>query len=1164
MKKGLSLLSLLTLVMVQLHAATITSVSNGGNWNSASTWVGGSIPTASDVVVIAGTVAVNADATCQRVTINSGKTLSFSGDYTLTIQNNNWNQTCITNKGTFNTTQGTIVVNGGGVGLTISTGTITIERIVLSNVRASFSGTATINTSLTLTNGAYFTGTHPNYAANATLEISQSFSTNGNYYLWASGSGSNVAPNILISSGNVTAEQIDLYVKKTISVASGATFNGGKVCMYLESGFTGFVNNGTATFGGITVQNGATWNIAGDYTISTLKIERGGTVNAGSYTLTLDNSARNNCNISGSIMEMKNGGAFNAGTGTVAFKPAYWSDLSINNGSGGIMFNNIVVSNSTLNIPNSSSVGVNGNILIQSSGNINLPQNITTTPNTTVSQEGSVSNGSFSSAIPATPGSNKGGGSINASYWAIIEEYTVTSNISFTGTPKVVTIQEGAFLDASNYTISCDSVYVKGSFVTSNVNGLAGTFGSAVIVLGPHSTVTYTGASGNQVITPRTDYVNLVLSGNSAKSFSNSTYEISGNLEVTGTAPTFGASAVIRFSGTTQSISCPSFNNVEFSNAGTKTLQIATRVVNTLTVSGNAVLATNDNLTLVSNASGTARVAAIPATADITGNVTVQRYVPAVARRSRMISPNVNGFTYNDLKDNMFVTGSGGASKGFDVSSSNQTTVYTFQESGSRGWKAISNISNTLEAGKGALVFVRGDRTLPAPQWYTAPYVSQNEVTIDFIGTLNKGTISPAITYTNTGSAGDDGWNMVGNPYASQINWNTVSKSNLAPFYYTLDANTGSYVAHTGNSYIASGQGFFVQAIGANPSITFNESDKVGNTATSYFKTGAQLPLEIRMVKDSVNADVAWLDFNSTAQKGYSVQEDALKMTNSVINLGFYIDNVTTLQYNSVPAIQSADTFTLSAMAANGTYTLEFANVSRTSQTYMYLRDLFTNNLVDLQSTSSYTFTISSNAASKGNRFQVIYTDPSRLPVSWLSFTGSKANEDVKLNWATASEKNNSGFSVEKAENGTKEWSVIGFVSGQRNSNTVTNYSFIDAGAFAQSDVVYYRIKQVDHNGEVSYSQIITLSSNNAKEDVRTEANVYPNPAQGDLYADFTSGLTDATLEITDSYGKLLLVQTHANGMNQHVDVASLPAGVYVLKVSQNGVAIHASKFVKQ
>jgi trimeric autotransporter adhesin len=756
------------------------------------------------------------------------------------------------------------------------------------------------------------------------------------------------------------------------------------------------------------------------------------------------------------------------------------------------------------------------------------------------------------------------GGNIS-SPWDITspQKIKLAGAVTITGTsPKVVIVRDGATLEMLlNGVSGCDSAYIYGTVITAqNGLNLAFSSGAAKIVLGPNSTIVYN-REGNQQITLRQDYANLTITGSGTKSFVAGTYEISGDFTVT-TTPTLVTGTLFRFDGGNQNISCPSFNvdDIEFTNTGTKTLQSPTSVTGTLTMAGSATLASNGNLTLISNASGTARVATIPSTASITGNVTVQRYVPAVTRRWRMFSPSVTNFTFAGIKDDIFVTGTGGTTNGFDASTLNESSVCTYQESGSRGWKSITNINNTLAAGRGAIVYIRGDRTLPAPQWYTYPFVAQNEVTLDIAGPLNQGNISPSLTYTNTGSAADDGWNLVGNPYPSQINWNLVTKSNLASFYYVYDPSTGSYVSKSGNSYIASNQSFFVQAIAASPSITFRESNKSANASTNYFKT-SNLPLEIRMIKDSLNSDVAWLDFNNSAQKEYSPMEDAIKMPNTTVNLGFYIDSITLLQHNATPFIQATDTFVLSAMAANGTYTLEFDHVSYTMQ--MYLRDLYTNSVIDLQTTSSYTFTINSDPASKGNRFQIIYADPSRLPVSWLSFSGDRLNEDVLLSWSTASEKNNRGFSIEKAEQESSTWSVIGFINGKGNSNTVNTYSFIDGGAFAQSEVVYYRIKQTDNNGTASYSQIITLRSSKAIEDA-TAATVYPNPVKSDLYADFTTGLTDAILEITDNYGKTILVQKNINGLNQHVDVSVLPAGVYMLKVSQSGIATQVFKFVKQ
>lgn len=1213
----------LFLVVLNASAGTIVSQSAGGNWNNTGTWIGGVVPGANDNVFIDGNVTLTATTTCNTLQVNSGKTLTINSGRTLNVNlssvqnwsykyavnnqgtitlaadgaselnitfavNQSWN--VLNNAGTFNGNSGTLsvslsnntsAINNSGtfnaplqVNVTAPSGnsaslsgTLNLNNLTLNRLtQANLGSAVTITGTLKLINGAYITS-HPTYGSDAILELAQNFSANGNYYLWPSGTGSNVPSNIYISSGTVTMSQINLYVKKNIVVAAGATFNAGSVCMYLTPTFESIINLGTLRLGGITVQNGCTWNINGPYTISTLKIENGGTVNAGSYNLVIDNSLRNNCNISsGTIMEKAVGGTFNAGTSTVTFIPAYWVNIEANNVVGGIVFNNVEVSGTqTLNVPNGTSMTVTGNLTLNAGATINTPQHINFTGDATINNNGTTQNGNFPTNVGSAASGNSGGGLINASKWIVVNpnNYNVTSNITFSGTPKVVVVQEGATLNAAGYTITCDTVYIKGTFTTTNSGGLSGTFGSAVVVVGSSSSITYSSTTGTQNITARSDYANLILSGAANKKFAAGTYNISGNLNVTGAYPSYNANTVVKFNGTDQTISCPVFGSVEFTNAGTKSLSINTSVTNSLTLEGNAILATNNNLVLVSNASGTARIASIPATASITGNVTSQRYIPSVVRRSRMISPNVSAFTYTDLKDDIFVTGNGGAANGFDYSVSNQVTVYTYEESqATRGWKAVTNINNSLAPGKGALVFVRGDRTLPTPAWYVAPYVPQNAVTIDFYGPVNQGNISPAITYSNTGTAADDGWNMVGNPYPSQIDWNEVTKTNIAPFYYTMDASTGSYVANDGSEPIASGQAFFIQAIGATPSLTFTENCKTATSPVSYFKT-ASGPVTARMVRDSINSDVVFLSFNPSATKGYQVSEDALKLTNSVINLGFYIDNNTTLQYNSVPVVQTADTFVMSAFASSGTYQLEFDNLNTIpANRTVYLRDLFTNTFTDLRSTSSYAFSITGNASSKGNRFQLIIGDPTQLPVKWLGVAAEPEGKDVVVTWSTASETNNAGFTVERSYE-KDQWEFAGFIAAGRNSNTVNNYRMIDENPFRSAEVAYYRVKQTDKNGATTYSKVVSVSSSNQLSG--QVASLYPNPASETINLDYIQALDQATIYIYDVLGKQVMSLEQASGIrNNTLDITTLPAGVYTLEINSYGNQVDVIKFVKE
>lgn len=1145
--KKLVLALVLVFSLTFAQAASIKSKSTGGAWTATGTWTGGVVPTSADDVEIDGAVTISSNVSCKSVKINASKSLTFgSGGYTLSINNSNWG-TCFENNGTFTAADGTVAFIGGGSnGLTIKNTTTTFYNVTITGVSQMTFGTSnTVTNRVALTGGAIVTS--PTYGSNAVLELKGSVNLQNNNNTWYSGSGSYVAPNIEIS-GTVTCDNgSPKTIKKTLTINSGGTFSFANSCLTLASTFTGIYNNGTCTLGGIIVPSGATWNVNNNYTLSTLQIQNGGTVNVGSYTLTLNMNNNSQCGGGNNILTLNSGGTFNAGTGTVILTPVDYNDV-VASVSGGIVFNNVVVNGpNTLDIPNTNSMTVNGSMVVNSGGKVNNPDEINFGPNAVIQNNGTTNNGSFPTSV-ATGVSGTGGGTLSQSRVAVISPntYTLSSNLILSGSPRVLIIQEGATFVAGSYTVTVDSVYLNGTFTTTNTNGLSGAFGSAVVVLGSNSTVTYSATSGTQNITKRTDYTHLTLSGASTKSFTTGTYNIKGNFSVSGGAPSYNSGTRMVFNGSAeQSITCSTFDYVEFGNSGNKSLGTTTTVTNTLTMSGSAVLLSNGRLVLASTASGTARVASIPNSASITGSVTVQRYIPSITRRSRLLSTSVAGFSLSDLKDNIFVTGSGGASNGFDASSNNQTTVYTYQESPSagRGWKAATNINNTISAGKGMLVFVRGDRSLPSPQWYTPPFVSQNAVTLDFIGTLNQGDISPELTYNNTGNALDDGWNMVGNPLPSQISWDSVDKTDLSPFYYTLDASTGSYIANTSSTPIASGQGFFVQAIGPSPTITFRELSKVSSTPTNYFKTSnSAAPFEVRMIKDSINADVAWLKINKNGLKTFNLNEDAAKMSNSVINLAFVTSDGKSAQYNTAPLSSQADTFLLYAYAANGTYTMQFNQVKHFPEDKnVYFVDLFTNNVYDLTQTSSITFTINSNSSSKGNRFQVIVLTPSQLPVTWLHFGGKLSGNNANLTWTTASEINNAGFTIER--NTAGKWESVGMIAAKGNNNTLTTYSFTDGELPADISTIHYRIKQTDRNGSFSYSNVISLRPVNTTEN--NSIGVYPNPAT-DLIQVFTRGEEDVEITLINSFGKTVLTQ---RGMSRQVNLSELDAGVYFVEI---------------
>lgn len=111
------------------------------------------------------------------------------------------------------------------------------------------------------------------------------------------------------------------------------------------------------------------------------------------------------------------------------------------------------------------------------------------------------------------------------------------------------------------------------------------------------------------------------------------------------------------------------------------------------------------------------------------------------------------------------------------------------------------------------------------------------------------------------------------------------------------------------------------------------------------------------------------------------------------------------------------------------------------------------------------------------------------IPVELVSFSAQIGKNGVTLAWETASELNNRGFEVERNYNGT--WATIGFVEGKGTTTEHNKYSYNDNPNTLSS--VSYRLKQVDYNGQHSYSKIVNVDFGTMPTEFSLSQN-YPNP----------------------------------------------------------------------
>ncbi len=166
------------------------------------------------------------------------------------------------------------------------------------------------------------------------------------------------------------------------------------------------------------------------------------------------------------------------------------------------------------------------------------------------------------------------------------------------------------------------------------------------------------------------------------------------------------------------------------------------------------------------------------------------------------------------------------------------------------------------------------------------------------------------------------------------------------------------------------------------------------------------------------------------------------------------------------------------------------------------------------------------------------------LPIELVNFKCNLVNRNtVGLTWVTASESNNDYFSVERSTDGIA-FETIGKKQGAGNSVTTLNYNFEDQNSI--KGILYYRLKQVDFNGKITYSQICSLTNSG-------DGGVafYPNPVRNSLTIDYeyTEKPKDHTITITDVTGKLVEVQSSFSDSKVTLDCSDLAEGIYFLKV---------------
>ena len=401
--------------------------------------------------------------------------------------------------------------------------------------------------------------------------------------------------------------------------------------------------------------------------------------------------------------------------------------------------------------------------------------------------------------------------------------------------------------------------------------------------------------------------------------------------------------------------------------------------------SSNATLSTGGSLTLLSDATGTALVEN-GVNSTVTGPVTVQRYIdPSLNAGAgyRHYSAPVSNSTVADLATAGFapVVNSTYNSSATPLAETPFPTVFGYDQSRlatatnnlnpfDKGWLSPTATTDPLAVGRGYTVNIAGSQL------------------VDFVGTLNNGTVTQTLSRNAGATATNAGWHLVGNPYPAPLDWSRVAPAdrvNLDAAMYVFESAgqyTGSYRANvngvggnanSGSSLIGSSQGFFVRVSTGQTSgtLTFRNTYRVTDPATQvpFRRTAAdprpQVQLDLRSTAGLADAFYAYAETGATP--GADAGFDAVKMPNSTgLNLSSAAASGEALAIDGRPAFTAATVLPLNVgVPAAGTYTLTAAAVRNLPAGLdAYLRDALTGQTVNLRTQPAYSFSVSAAQAS--------------------------------------------------------------------------------------------------------------------------------------------------------------------------------------------------------
>lgn len=619
-------------------------------------------------------------------------------------------------------------------------------------------------------------------------------------------------------------------------------------------------------------------------------------------------------------------------------------------------------------------------------------------------------------------------------------------------------------------------------------------------------------------------------------------------------------------------------------------------ITGALTLSNGNIEVDNALITLHSDSATTARVAPVNGTFSYTGtgNFIVQRYIPARRSWRLMAAPikpgggfhtiseawqeRATGLDYRtpastlssiatDTISSGFATQitGGTAANGFDQSANNNSSIKYYSGG---AWLNPSNTNSTsVNSEEGWMLFVRGDRKNFGQ--ITNQYKTPTKTTFRPRGQLFTGTK----TITSTGMT------VVGNPYASALDFHTAIKTgDVTDQYYMWDPylggsfGLGAFVTltwngtdytrsapHVGpgtslidNRYIPSGAAVMVD-FGSGGTLTFEESDKATVGKTVAFRPTRSIRTNLISVEADGNnflsdAVISLFDekFNNEVDK-----DDALKLANFSESFSLRRNGkLLSIEKRKLPVLSDTVFYNWGLMKIRN-YQLEFfADSIHTDWVNITLEDNYLKKKVQLDAStiSRYDFSLTNDPASYSvNRFDLVldYVPPVLGEINLFP-----TQNGIKLNWKVENEYNVKEYLIERS-NGETDFEIIG--KSEALNNIAGSEYFWDNTTTTPGDYTY-RIRAISKGVKEVVSNIKAIKFKKPNPDFY----VAPNPASGQkVFFQLNQVPLDTyQVQLINTQGQMIF----ENSILHQTDIASysislqnlLPTGMYTLVLTSS------------